>query len=336
MKKLLLLFIASALIAACEDDDPAQTQEDTQTQDTTGNQDTTPSGDSTAQDTGSGDTSTGTSPCPDEAPTTSSVCPQLGLVCEYGDDPRRACRIRTSCDPGSGVDPNPVWSINDPGCEDPPTATCPASIDDARGQACDTDGAVCSYGDLACYCTTCPRGAPVCGIDTTWDCDFPNTAPGCPEAMPRLGDVCDEEELKCTYQCGSGGARTCSGGIWTSSDGGGCPVSTRSVKKDIRYLTEAQRAQIAQTLLSFKLALYTYDHPTLPTDQKLGFIIEDRPADSLAVENSGVMVDLYGYASMLLATVQQQQQTMERMEAEMGAMRKELEAMKRQLRAMQK
>lgn len=68
-----------------------------------------------------------------------------------------------------------------------------------------------------------------------------------------------------------------------------------------------------------KLATWTYK--TDPTHERFGFIIDDNEK-SVAVDASRDMVDLYGYTSLAVATVQLQAR-------ELAALRKEVQALRR-------
>jgi hypothetical protein len=59
--------------------------------------------------------------------------------------------------------------------------------------------------------------------------------------------------------------------------------------------------------MSISLASYSYKNDPPTARRRLGFIIDDQPDPSFAVDDDRTHVDLYGYTSMLLATVQEQQ-----------------------------
>ena len=254
--------------------------------------------------------------CPVALPTAGTTCTREGLVCEYGTDPRRDCRPTATCTSGR-------YLLGAVTCPPPPVDTCPATRDLAAGQSCAVMDAYCTYGDLYCHCTNCPRNSPLCNPSSPlrWDCDVPNANPQCPAAMPRQGTACAPDGLTCTYACGASNGRTCIGGAWYLASGGPCPVSTRQLKRDIRYLDDAAIEALAADTLSTRLSTYEYTDPALAGRRHLGFIIEDRPAESYAVESSRATVDLYGYTSMVLATVQAQQRRIERLERELAALR---------------
>lgn len=68
--------------------------------------------------------------------------------------------------------------------------------------------------------------------------------------------------------------------------------------------------------------LAEYDYVSRPAGDQhhLGFIIEDHP-DLPAVQENGIMIDLYAYASMVLATVQVQSQQIEALQQEVERLR---------------
>jgi hypothetical protein len=207
-----------------------------------------------------------------------------------------------------------------------PPVTCPATRDAAAGQTCPTEGAYCTYGDLTCACTNCTNG-PVtsCTGDPTWHCAAPNADTTCPAGIPLLGSACPTDGKTCTYACGTGNARTCKQGAWYTANGGACPVSSRRAKKEIVYLGPSERQRLAEDLARFKLATYEYRDPALAGKRHLGFIIEDVPG-SPAVDRDGNMVDLYGYASMLVAAVQAQGEEIAKLKAELARLGRQTRA----------
>jgi hypothetical protein len=97
-----------------------------------------------------------------------------------------------------------------------------------------------------------------------------------------------------------------------SEDNGGVncqsgTVSRREFKKDIDYVDEEERASLAAQALRTSLAEYRYKTEPASAKKRLGFIIDDMPNPSPAVASDRMHVDQYGYTSMLLATVQEQQ-----------------------------
>lgn len=256
-----------------------------------------------------------TTACPSDISQISTWPCTEGLTCQYGTDPRPECHPSATCAGGA-------WTVSQPPCATPPEETCPASRDAAAGQACTTQGAYCSYGDLSCQCTNCSTGGPIslCTGSPTWHCEAPNADATCPAGMPLLGTACATEGKTCTYACGTGNGRTCKQGAWYAANGGPCPVSSRRAKKNILYLNEIERQRIANDVARLRLATYEYRDRALAGKRHLGFIIEDVPG-SPAVDRDGNMVDLYGYASMLVAAVQEQSRQIADLKAEIARLK---------------
>ncbi|HSO38631.1 MAG TPA: tail fiber domain-containing protein, partial [Labilithrix sp.] len=119
------------------------------------------------------------------------------------------------------------------------------------------------------------------------------------------------------------GATCCSGPPLPSPtcyDNGLCPISQRKLKKDITYLSEADRARLNDELLRFPLATYRYTSEGETDREHLGFIIDD-VAPSAAVQQSGERVDMYGYQTMAVAALQVQAR-------ELATLRRELDELK--------
>ncbi len=269
--------------------------------------------DSSAGDSGLADSGVD-GPCPAAMPESSSPCPTDGLVCQYG---MRSCLTTAECAGGT-------WTVTSPACPPPPSAGCPATRELAQGAECPGDeGATCEYDALLCNCATCPVPFPVCMIvdPPVWACEAPNPDPDCPAAQPLLGATCSQPSRTCDYGCEPEQRRVCEGGIWTAaSQPGGCPMSTRRVKRDIDYLNADEVDAIAQGVLETRLATYEYSDPALAGGRRLGFIIEDQP-QAYSVDPERSQVDLYGYTSMLLAAIQAQERRIEALEARLAARR---------------
>ncbi len=312
-----LLFCAMTALAGCaQSTTPADASgaDGGGAVDSAGGDGGTPSDSGTPSDVGA-DAGGTAGPCGSAVPADGAPCAREGLVCEYGSDPRRECRTTATCTGGA-------FRVAVPGCPPPPSETCPATREAAARQPCTNLGAVCAYGDLACHCTDCPRGAPLCGPGSpVWDCDVPNPDPACPPAMPALGAGCPTEGQTCVYQCGDAGGRACTGGVWVTERGGECPISTRRLKRDIRYLAPDEVDALAAEAQDVQLATYEYTDPALAGSRHLGFVIEDQPDPSYAVEASRARVDLYGYTSLVLATVQSQERRIAELEREIEELR---------------
>jgi hypothetical protein len=70
-----------------------------------------------------------------------------------------------------------------------------------------------------------------------------------------------------------------------------------------------------------KLATWRYKHS--PDRRRLGFIIDDHES-SVAVEDPGDRVDLYGYASLAVPTLQRQAQQIPTLEREVTLLKRAL------------
>ncbi len=166
-------------------------------------------------DGGNRDGSTTNPVCPKVEPAGGTACPNNGLTCEYGTDPRGdLCRDQATCSSGH-------WTVSVPdpaGCPSIGVTTCQGT----SGSTCSGDGTYCTQSNgVDCECTSCPPTAPVCIVGTapTLACRT-NTTSGCPAAEPNLGTSCGMEGLICSY-CPDV-SRVCMAGLWTK--GSPCPV----------------------------------------------------------------------------------------------------------------
>ncbi len=101
---------------------------------------------------------------------------------------------------------------------------------------------------------------------------------------------------------------------------GGCPMSSRKFKDGIRYVDGSGLEQLHDETMALRLATYQYKPEAAdPNPQHLGFIIEDTPLASPAVDRSREHVDLYGYMSMLVATMQVQEKEIAQLRRELAA-----------------
>lgn len=105
-------------------------------------------------------------------------------------------------------------------------------------------------------------------------------------------------------------------------------MSSRRVKKDIRYLSPDDVAAMGSETLRLRLATYEYKAAPYAGRRHLGFIIEDSP-NVPAVDRDGDMVDLYGYTSMLLATTQAQQRQIEALSKQVESLSRTVQRMSR-------
>jgi hypothetical protein len=137
-------------------------------------------------------------------------------------------------------------------------------------------------------------------------------------ATETAGDPCRIEGSRCDPQDDCNSLLVCA-----TSDPkrgpGGCPISRRSAKQDIHYLSEAELAQYQRELLEMKLAVWRYKHD--PAKQRLGIIIDDNE-DSAAVDAPRDQLDLYGYTSMVVAALQMQAREIKALEQEVARLKK--------------
>jgi hypothetical protein len=162
--------------------------------------------------------------CPQQPPGPETPCHWPDVVCEYGDDPRRVCRLYVTCALSGG---QLLWNHGQMRCPALPATTCPPTFYQAEGKTCPVLWTYCGYGDLACGCGNCRwyDGLHVrCDGEGTWHCDTPNIQPGCPAGAPRAGSPCAPDGHRCEYGCGPGVARECVLGLWLPRDGHPCPI----------------------------------------------------------------------------------------------------------------
>jgi hypothetical protein len=166
------------------------------------------------------------------------------------------------------------------------------------------------------------------------DCDDAGACPSGEVCVSKTAGVSNTRQCypipKCgctgTNVCNCIGSCACGTESCTPDNGGGIrcigPISRREFKTDIDYIDDAERASLADQALETRLAEYRYK--TEPEDAKrhLGFIIDDMPASSPAVQADQTHVDLYGYTTMLLATVQEQQKQIDELKKQVDALKK--------------
>jgi hypothetical protein len=275
----------------------------------------------------SGGTSGGVSTsCPQAAPANAAACSTSGLECEYGTDPSLACDVVAVCNGAQ-------WSVSTPAgsptCPTKNASTCAATEAAlSPGATCTANDTTCTYATGAClFHMACgsqfPVGRPCeAGTPLTWDCGRAMT--GCPAERPRLGAACTTTGLDCNYgqePCAST-SFVCESGTWHSKQNQ-CPVSTARLKKQIHYLSDAELRQLSEETQSLRLTTYRYVEGD--PAQHLGFIIEDAP-QSAAVVPGRDRVDLYGYTSMTVATLQVQQRELAELREEVATLRREMAA----------
>ena len=199
-------------------------------------------------------------------------------------------------------------------------ATADTASDTSMDSTVDTTGDTTSDTFGSCGDGSCERSdasigdfpaCPDCGAG--WVCVHKPAGPEEETYCVRIPDCCGGVptcECMGTCACAPLYYRGCTSASATDIECDG-PISLRVAKTDVRYLSDDERAALAEQALSTPLAKYRYrvEDPTHPPH--LGFLIDDQPAASFAVAADRTHVDLYGYASMLLATIQEQQTTID-------------------------
>jgi hypothetical protein len=143
-----------------------------------------------------------------------------------------------------------------------------------------------------------------------------------------LGDACAPEGEQCDPEDGCNALMVCATEDPTQQDGG-CPISLRSAKRDVRYLGPTEVGSVRDTLMGVRLATWNYNWDPAESRPRLGFIIDDQPG-SVAIQPDGRHVDLYGYTSLAVAAAQAQQSELELLREEVAALRAEMQALKTQ------
>lgn len=117
----------------------------------------------------------------------------------------------------------------------------------------------------------------------------------------------------------------CALGCHDSAAGPWCEngtISQRAAKVDVTYLTADEQRALAREALSISLARYRYRGEPPGARRRLGFLIDDQPNPSPAVQADRAHVDEYGYTSLLLVTIQEQQK-------EIAELRRRIELLER-------
>jgi hypothetical protein len=156
-------------------------------------------------------------------------------------------------------------------------------------------------GDPVCRGYTAGSGAPLCTTE-------------------KAGDACSVDGQQCDPKSDCNALLVCASSDPTMRPGG-CPISRARYKRDIHYLEPADLTHYRDELLAMKLATWRYKHD--PAKQRLGFLIDDNEG-SVAVDGQRDLVDLYGYTSLAVATIQLQAQQIAALESELAALKKGL------------
>ena len=158
--------------------------------------------------------------------------------------------------------------------------------------------------------------------------------PSCAESGITAGADCTTAEQTCDPVDDCNALLLCTDEDPTQQPGG-CPVSRKKHKHDIRYLSPEDLAEAGSQALSVPLARWRYNWEDDTTPPHLGFLIDDVPG-SPAVRPDGEHVDLYGYTSLALAAIQSQQVQIAAQQVELVALQQQLIALQQQLEVVQK
>jgi hypothetical protein len=192
--------------------------------------------------------------------------------------------------------------------------TCSVRCPDGASGTCESGKPTCGGSSKLQWYETC--GTPVCEAPTgdAGSSCVPDSAQcaAVGTSCSTKGQTCND----CTQACGA--KIVCDdhdpkGGV------GGCPISSRKFKENIGYLGASDLQQLHEEAMRLKLATYQYKNMYgNPYETHLGFIIEDNP-QSLAVDRGHDRIDMYGYLSMLTASMQVQEQEIRELRRELAA-----------------
>jgi hypothetical protein len=201
------------------------------------------------------------------------------------------------------------------------STTCGQGCDQAHGGVCggssssggsSSGGTSSSGGSGLRWVRTCGPSIPPVGCSADGGLHDDAGAP-----CPTLGSSCSTAgEL-----CGTSGPYTCPIGEMCSTGAPvACPVSSRKFKDGIEYVDDKGLEQLHDETLQIQLATYNYKPEASDSAPRhLGFIIEDMPPATPAVGWSRERVDLYGYVSMVVATMQVQEKEIAELRRELAA-----------------
>lgn len=209
----------------------------------------------------------------------------------------------------SSVDSSPVDSsavdsrvVDSAVADTRPADTAPDAPEVDSGPKCEGKTAGSCTGGLTCL--SCPAGGPssnyLCSTPckSNAQCTDP-TRPKCNQPATGLEGICTPNDFPC---------------LWGA-------VSTRKAKDDIAYLTDDEIVGLAKQAMAIKLATYKYKNDPSAT-KKLGYILEDAPKVASS-DMSREQVDLYAYASMVLAATQAQEKRLDALEKQVTALKKQ-------------
>ncbi len=93
-------------------------------------------------------------------------------------------------------------------------------------------------------------------------------------------------------------------------------ISTRSLKKDITYVTSSEEDEMLAKITNLKIARYRYNDDSATSTSRLGLIAEESPAEILSAAGNGV--DVYKLTTFALAGMQAQQRKIDALEIRMN------------------
>jgi uncharacterized small protein (DUF1192 family) len=190
------------------------------------------------------------------------------------------------------------------------------------------------YGAGQCIKVGDPCGSQTFPCDDPGDCVMGDVC--C--FIPNVGSAC-VSAAECMNQMGKRmcqGKNDCAGNEMCCGVGPSpayycgmiCPISRRDYKKDISYLDDPERKRLADELLRYKLATWRYKHEGEEAPPHLGFIIDD-VEPSMSIASDGNSVDLYGYTSLAVAALQEQEARIAALEREVRELRAQKRSKKR-------
>jgi hypothetical protein len=230
-----------------------------------------------------------------------------------------ACDKQSSRPPAEADTPTADEAAADqPVFAEPPPAR---DEDDASAEPTDDQPVLDAYAGPATgltWFTTC--GDPVCsGYSGPWP-----DVPAC--GSNAQGQACAGEGTTCDFESGCNARLVCARED-PKQRPGGCPISRARYKRDIEYLDDGDLADYQRELMELRLATYRYREGDERV--RLGVILEDAPdGGAVWADPAHDRVDLYGYASLAIATAQAQARELEQLRAELEALRAELEQLR--------
>jgi hypothetical protein len=211
------------------------------------------------------------------------------------------------------------------GCTSESVAVPQDASGDAQSTSSDaalaSDGAPDAEASTLQWYTTC--GDPVCSVPLDGGLTDAALQDDAGVACPAVRSSCSTD----AQTCGTSNPFVECGATEVCSDHdpklglGGCPISSRNAKDHVEYVDSAQLQKLHDETMRIRLATYNYkERYSDPSPKHLGFIIEDDPR-SPAVNASRERVDLYGYLSMVVATMQVEEKEIANLRRELSRVR---------------